>query len=55
MKWLQFISIRHSFSAPKDFSFTANAEKDLKSEIRVKRVFYPRFANNIFVKKQKVN
>lgn len=55
MKRLQIIGICHSFSAPKDFSFTQAAEKDLKSEIRVKRVFYPRFANNIFVKKQKVN
>lgn len=55
MKRLQFISIRHSFSAPKGFSFTESAEKDIGREIRVRRVFSPRFANNIFVKKQKVN
>lgn len=55
MKRLQFISIRHSFSTPKGFSFTETAEKDIKREIRVKRVFSPRFTNNVFAKKQKVN
>lgn len=55
MKRLQFVSIRHSFSTPEGFSFTESAEKDIKREIRVKRVFSPRFANNIFVKKQKTH
>lgn len=55
MKKLHFFSIRHSFSTPKGFSFTESAEKDIRRDIRVKRVFSPRFANNIFAKKQKVH
>ncbi|MBD5129642.1 MAG: hypothetical protein HDT43_06935 [Ruminococcaceae bacterium] len=53
MKRLQFFGIRHSFSTPKGFSFTEQA-KDIRNEIRVKRVFSPRLADNIFAKKQKI-
>lgn len=54
MKKLQFFSIRHSFSTPKGHSFTELAENDIKQAISVKRVFSPRFANNLF-KKLKIN
>lgn len=55
MKKLQFTSICYSISTPKGLSFTELAEKDIKREIRVKRVFSPRFANNTFAKNQKIH
>ncbi len=54
MKKLHFFSIRHSFSTPKGHSFTDLAENDIKRAIVVKRVFSPRFANNL-LRKIKVN
>lgn len=51
MKKLQFFSIRHSFSAPKGYSFTESADNDIRRAISVKRVFSPRFANILFKKK----
>lgn len=52
MKKPKFISIRYSISAPKGFSITEMAENDIKRSIRVKRVFSPGFADNIFARKQ---
>lgn len=55
MKKLKFTSLRFSISTPKGLSITELAENDIKRFIRVRRVFSPGFANNIFARKQKAN
>lgn len=55
MKKLQFTGICFSIKVPKGRSITELAEKDIKRGIRVRRVFSPRFANNIFAGKQKAH
>lgn len=51
----KFTSIRFSISAPKGLSITELAENDIKRSIRVKKVFSPGFADNMFVRKQKAH